>query len=263
MGLTIQYTLKAKGGPARALRLVHALRQFAATLPFQELGEVVDLSGSDCDADRRAAADPHHWLLLQAGESILVPPAERTRHRPQMQESCRVAPLRVIGFSAWAGEGCEEANFGLCRFPATFTASDGRERPTGLAAWHWSSFCKTQYASDPRLGGVVHFLRCHLSVIAVLDEARRLGCLTEVDDDGGFWQERKVASLAEQVGRSNEWVAALTGSLNDAAGSGVTAPITEYPNFERLEHAGQQQSPEAKLLGRLIQQVTPTREGGA
>ena len=40
---------------------------------------------------------------------------------------------------------------------------------TKLKGWRWHSFCKTQYASDPRCGGVENFLRCHLCVVKLLD----------------------------------------------------------------------------------------------
>jgi hypothetical protein len=56
--------------------------------------------------------------------------------------------------------------------------------------WSWRSFCKTQYASNPQLGGVQGFLRCHLSVIRLLDAAQELGILGEVNDEGGYWERR-------------------------------------------------------------------------
>ena len=47
------------------------------------------------------------WLLIQAGQYVNDP----------RDEGYRVAPTHVIAFSTWPGQGCEEANFGLCRYP--------------------------------------------------------------------------------------------------------------------------------------------------
>jgi len=52
-------------------------------------------------------------------------------------------------------------------------------------------------------------------------------------------------------------IAAFAGKLRDAFGDGVQSPITEFKNYEQLEHAGQSTlSPETDKLIRLIKQVT-------
>jgi hypothetical protein len=53
MGLTIHYSLKARGSDAQARKLIQALHQTAQDLPFKELGEIVDLSGDRCDFNKR------------------------------------------------------------------------------------------------------------------------------------------------------------------------------------------------------------------
>ncbi|KKL23506.1 hypothetical protein LCGC14_2424670, partial [marine sediment metagenome] len=63
-----------------------------------------------------------------------------------------VRPTHLIAFRAWPGEGCEEANFGLCIYPKTIEIDDhstGRKRRirTGLSGWCWSSFCKFRHDS--------------------------------------------------------------------------------------------------------------------
>ena len=45
---------------------------------------------------------------------------------------------------------------------------------TRLAGWRYGTFCKTQYASEPDCGGVPNFIRCHLSVIHLLDRIGQL-----------------------------------------------------------------------------------------
>ena len=207
MGLTIHYNLKADGN---ALALVTKLHRRAMDLPFTEVTNIIELIGDECDHNKCAQDDPHRWLLIQAG-------------------LFDVAPTHVIAFSAWPGEGCEEANFGLCRYPKGSDPLD----------WSWSSFCKTQYASSPECGGIKHFLRCHLTIIKLLDHAKSLGILDSVSDEGDFWENRNIRALAESVGEWNEMIAKFAGELKDQLGSkNVEAEITKFPNFEHLEADG-------------------------
>lgn len=54
--------------------------------------------------------------------------------------------------------------------PSDKTFHEKRKIKTGLGSgWRHSSFCKTQYASDPECGGVPNFLKCHISLITLLD----------------------------------------------------------------------------------------------
>jgi hypothetical protein len=150
----------------------------------------------------------------------------------------------VIAFSTWPGEGCEPANFGLCRYPAQATVPDLKQPEqtrtvrTHLGGWRWGSFCKTQYASNPEAGGVPNFLRCHLSVIALLDYARTLGILSSVSDEGGFWEKRDAQALAQTVGTWNELIAGVVGQLKDRLGAEFVAEIAKFPDFEHLEAKG-------------------------
>ena len=253
MGLTIHYKLKAKGTAASARKLVTALHQAAHDLPFKEVGTLVDVSGDECDFDRRGSDDPLRWLLIQAQGSVSL------SHLPGESEysSRRVAPTRLIAFTAWPGEGCEESNFGLCQYPAEINDPRHGKLKTKLTGWQYRSFVKTQYSSDPRCGGAQNFLRCHLTVIAMLDKAKQLGCLDSVSDEGGFWERRDVAALVNEIGSWNQMIAAFGGKLKDVLGDGVEMPIAEFPNFESLELAGQSQlPPEIEQLARLIKSVS-------
>ena len=142
MGLTIHYRLHADTTSAdEARRLVEQLRAKALALPFQEVGELTDLGGDQADPDKLDRDDPNRWLLIQAGEYV-----ERGgRQYP-------VTPDRLIAFSAWPGEGCEEANFGLALYPKTIEVG-GRRVRTGLSGWSWSSFCKNAVRLEPGLRG--------------------------------------------------------------------------------------------------------------
>ena len=265
MGLTIHYSLKARGGDAQARKLIHALHQTAQDLPFKELGPVVELSGDQCDFNKRDKDDPLRWLLIQAGESVEIAPQDRAMRGKGWHSYQRVQPLRIIGFKAWPGEGCEASNFGLCKFPAVVETEGGSVK-TKLSGWRWSSFCKTQYSSDPNCGGVPNFLQCHLTVIAMLDKAKELGCLAEVNDEGDFWQKRDIKGLVQEIGSWNEMLAAFGGNLKDLLGDGplgVQSAITQYQNFEHLEAAGQNKLPPGyqklfKLIGRVSWEVSAT-----
>jgi hypothetical protein len=199
-------------------------------LPFKDVGEILDLAGPACDYEQREKGDPDRWLLIQARQLILRDDYEHN-----------VAPTRLIAFSTWPGEGSEPANFGLCRYPRTVQGHAGTRVKTGLpSGWQWGSFCKTQYASNPDLGGIESFLRCHLSVIRLLDHARDLGILGEVSDEGGYWNGRSIQVLVEEVGHWNAMIAALIGGMKDLLGGDdvVRAEITKFPNYEHLEAEG-------------------------
>jgi hypothetical protein len=52
MGLTIHYSLKARGSYARTRKLIHAPHQTAKDLPTKELGQIVNLCGDQCDFNK-------------------------------------------------------------------------------------------------------------------------------------------------------------------------------------------------------------------
>ena len=239
MGLTIHYSLQSRTRSRRQVaEQISALRQQALDLPFAEVGELIERSGPETNFENCAQEDPARWLLIQAGEYVETPAPGRGQYH------YNVPPSHLIAFSTSPGEGCEQANFGLCRFPARLEVDDP-QRPdqrrtirTKLSGWRWSSFCKTQYASNPECGGIEHFLRCHLLVIRMLENARELSLLEGVSDEGEFWEKRDAEALGRSVGDWNSMVAGWTGRLKDAFGEKVLADILQFPNFEHLEAKG-------------------------
>jgi hypothetical protein len=155
-----------------------------------------------------------------------------------------------------------------------------RQVPTKLEGWRWRSCCKTQYASNPEYGGLANFLRCHISVITLLDRMARLpGLKVVVDDEGHYgagtraddWDEARAAgrrptyrrhrgryspvALARTVGEWNEMMSGFAGALGDVLASrGVegTAAIKDFPNFEQLEFRGRQR----RCLAPFLQAMT-------
>jgi hypothetical protein len=224
MGLTIHYGLTADlTKPMKIRQLVEAIRQFALDLPFESVSEIFEFSGDDPYPED----DTARWLRIQS-----------EAHVGANGWHYRVPPKHAFAFSTWPGKGCEAANFGFCKFPA-YISVEGKRIATRLKGWAWSSFCKTQYASDPRCGGVQHFLRCHLGVIKILDfvKATKLAQV-EVSDEGGYWEQRDVKALVQQVGEWNEFIAGFTHELREAIGPELESAITNFPNFEHLEAKG-------------------------
>ena len=101
----------------------------------------------------------------------------------------------------------------------------------------------------------------------MLDRAKALSCLDTVSDEGGFWEKRNLPELVREIGSWNEMIAAFGGKLKDLVGDcalQVESPITEYPNFERLEAAGQEKLPPGyKELARLIARVGAIQRQGS
>ena len=243
MGLTIHYTMKSKLTKLGDIRaLVKTIRQFALDLPFAEVEDVVDFQGKDVDFED--PDDPDRWLKVQSGQYV---------EDDGGRISCRVEPLHIVAFATSPGEGCEPANFGLCRYPASIlTPRSQRRLRTNLSGWRWSSFCKTQYASDPACGGVGNFLRCHLLVVKLLDFIQRTGLVeVEVSDEGGYWDKRDLGELAKEVGRWNEFIAAFASQVKDAAeqaGLVGESAIAGFANFEHLEARGMRHLKDLGLL---------------
>jgi hypothetical protein len=237
MGLTIHYSLRSSTrSPKKARELLARLRGRALDVPFERVDDIIELSGPECNYEQYDREHPSRWLLIQAGAFVDDP-----RNKGY---SYGVSPTHIIAFSTWPGNGCEEANFGLCRYPATIEVDNPVRRGqrqkirTRRGGWRWGSFCKTQYASNPEVGGIQNFLRCHLSVVRMLDHAKELGILQSVSDEGDYWEKRDIEALAREVGHWNEMVAAFAGQMKDIVGDELISAIAAYPDFEHLEAAG-------------------------
>ena len=231
MGLTIHYDLRANARSRnKARQLVDDLRSKALDLPFQEVDEVVEFIGEEANFRTVDQDDPHRWLLIQSRRHINVGNRYFT-----------VSPTWLIAFSAYPGNGCEDANFGLAKYPATIQVEIDRTPTTirtGLSGWSWSSCCKTEYASNPDCGGLENFLRCHLAVVKLLDYSKELNLLKEVSDEGDYFTKRDLKSLADEVGRWNTLIAGFAGRMKDAFGESFESEIAKFPTFERLEAKG-------------------------
>jgi len=238
MGLTIHYTLTSDvKRPEDAVALLEKLRLRAADLPFKLVGDVIELHGTPAyDPDHLDRSDALTWLKIQACQ-----PQKLERDGEEVWTS--ITPNDLIAFPLFPGDGCEMANFGLCRYPETFL-DKARLRPSDGDGWRWSSFCKTQYASNPDSGGLPNFLRCHQGLVTLLDYAAEIGLLASVEDESGYWKHRDEAALVKEIERWNRMMAGFVGAMKDkltkpgGPARSVQAEITKFPNYEHLEAKG-------------------------
>ncbi len=164
-----------------------------------------------------------------------------------------------------------------------------RKVKTRLCGWRYSTFCKTQYASDPKCGGIPNFIRCHLSVIHLLDRIKELPTMkVTVDDEGKYgpsyytdepyakkrvhtWHDGQydVKALVKEVGEWNEMIATAFGAMKDTLQATrsplhLDAPITSFPDFEQLEFRGQQNhkylAPFLQAMKQMADQQRETQE---
>jgi hypothetical protein len=291
MGLTVHYVIESETSDRdEALRLVRRMRSLAMDLPFARVGEIAELSGERADHNHPAykrggeLAD-YVWMAIQVTQytkAVGDPPLVAT-----------VAPLELIGFEIRPGAGCESANFGLCRYPARIvreSAERGREAiDTEIGGtWRWSTFCKTQYASDPKLGGMANFLRCHISLVTLVDRiGERLGLRVVCHDEGGFGSREdseaeefsadvfkrvykpghyNPAQLAAKVVQLNQWHAAFAGAIGDAmrsAGMQTQSAIGQFSNFEHLEFRGREKTGNLDAFLAALLKIIEKRGEGA
>ncbi|MCL5056733.1 MAG: hypothetical protein M1130_01790 [Actinobacteria bacterium] len=175
-------------------------------MPVEEVSpRVLHFVGKMANHRSHEGKDEHTWALIQATAYVQVG-----------NISIGVPPKEVYFFSVWPGEECEEANFGLAKYPATITYG-GRKIPTGLGgAWRWRSFCKTQYASNV---SAEHFLKCHASVCSLLKEAEKIGILKKVNDEGHFWDHWDYEALVREVAEWNSMIGDVIQKLESVFGS--------------------------------------------
>ena len=142
------------------------------------------------------------------------------------------------------GEGCQLLALSLCKYPRQWRCQHGRlsirwYETKITREWQFSWFCKTQFAGKH---GPAHFIRCHKSVISLLDFCRKAGLDVTVNDEAGYWLKRDEAELLQVLRRNEALLAAFGGLLKDIAASQpdrtIQSPIFDYANFEHLEHEG-------------------------
>jgi hypothetical protein len=251
MGLTVHYDWKVKSDVARARRMIATFHATALKLPFDEVTEIYEQD----PPEGRSVFVPYEHPFRQ-GDLYLS-----RRRGDGDEEVVHVPGLHALFFNVHV-EGAETASIGLASHPPVvlhredvvernkdgsergrvFGKGDAIEFPTRRRGYYsWHSFCKTQYAGNPQLGGEMNFLKAHLSLIELLDQIQAAGLKVRVRDDSRYARHRDVNRLLDSLRRWDAIVAGFVGNLGDALGgtSGtLIAPIKERPDFEHLEAKG-------------------------
>jgi hypothetical protein len=177
MGITIHYQWQLKQGTVKQVQeLVNHLRNLALELQFVQVDNLVVLKGTESAFKKPSISDPNYWLKMRAIAPQLM--VFLTEELPNI--TC------LIGFNTLPTLGCETASFGL--------ATDSINLDSN---WCWYAFCKTQYANHPDWGGIDNFIKGHLGIITILDEAERLGINCQVCDESGYHNSRNLKDLKD------------------------------------------------------------------
>jgi hypothetical protein len=251
MGLTVYYDWKTKTDLPSARRLIAQFRALALRLPFDEVSEILEQD----PPDGKSAIRQYDHSFRQGG--LYLP---RTRADGE-QETVHVPALHALFFYVHV-QGAESAPIGLASHPPVVVHredviernKDGSEcgrllgqgdpvefptRRRGYYSWH--SFCKTQYAGNPKLGGEANFLKAHLSLVELLDQIQATGVNVRIRDDSRYAKHRDVDRLLRSLRKWDAIVANFVGNVGDALGDkagSLSAPIKERPDFEHLEAKG-------------------------
>jgi len=236
MGLSLGYEIRAAVSSDQARELVEQMRKVALSLPFQEVGDLVEWRPEE------TADDPETTRFMQImgnqyGRKLLPGGEERWIDIP---------PRHVVMFNIAPADGSETAAFGLAAHPPVIEVEqDGQTHfiETDLAGqYSWTQVCKTQYAGLQQYGGWENFRTAHVSLVKLLDFIATLPAVLQVSDDSGYWTHRDEEQLRQQLASWNGLVAAFAGQLKDQLGTnpetGVQSPILTAPDFEHLEAKG-------------------------
>ena len=230
MGLHICYDLSLPGSTTddSALALLERLRAYALTLDVEVVTELLEISGRELSPK---AVRPE-GLTLQRLLYVIANGAreERDGVADEIADGDRLA---AAAFLFHPGDRSESAMFGVVR-PLLTERPVGAERPDEWRQWVWHYCCKTQYAS---VISDEHLVRCHLSVVHMLEEAQRIGFTVTVRDETFYWDTRSTDRLLVEVHNMNRVVARFAGTMHDALSPGgkVDGAIFAHPDFERLE----------------------------
>jgi hypothetical protein len=251
MGLTIYYDWKTKIDAPRARRVIAKFRAMAQKLPFDKVSDIYEQDPPE--------GKPLYRLYdhsYREGNLYLA-----RRRADGEEETVRMPALHALFFSVYV-KGAETAMIGLashppvvihredviehnkdgCRESRHIGAGDAIEFPTRRRGYYsWHSFCKTQYAANPKLGGEANFLKAHLSLTELLDQIAASGVKVRIRDDSRYAKHRNVNRLLSSLREWDAIVANIAGGLADAlqsTGGKVVAPIKDRPDFEHLEAKG-------------------------
>ena len=179
-----------------ARRMIARFRVIAQKLPFDKVSDIYEQMPPD-----------GHWTFTRYDSSFRQGDLYLSRKRADGHKECvRIPALHAMFFSVHV-RGAETASIGLASHPPVVLhrediirrSADGEEsgreisqgdaiefptRRRGYYSWH--SFCKTQYAGNPRFGGETNFLKAHLSLIELLDLIKTARLEVRIRDDSRY-----------------------------------------------------------------------------
>jgi hypothetical protein len=231
--------------------MIAKFRAIALKLPFDDVSEIHEQD----PPDGKFAFRPYDKDFSLGGLCL------SRRRADGEEETVYVPALHELFFSVRV-QGAESATIGLASHPPVvlhrediiqrnkdgsecgrlFGQGDPIEYPTRRRGYYsWHSFCKTQYAGNPKLGGEANFLKAHLSLIELLDQIHAAGVKVRIRDDSRYAKHRNVDRLLNSLRDWDAIVANIVGNIGDAIGDqsgALIAPIKERPDFEHLEAKG-------------------------
>jgi hypothetical protein len=224
VGLTLYYELSVPRDTAmtEVVECLRRLHQVAATLPFDAVSSLtITTAGRTLGESMDSNGGMGNWFRYSAHCRL-------QGYTNREDDSEDLVP-DAVGFAVMPGDESESATFGLAWVPPENDEGGVlRDQPY---IWHWHSWCKTQYASNL---GDDHFVRCHTSLVALLDKARDFGFDVVVRDEGHYWETRDTDVLLAEVRKMNELIAGFAGAVHDS-GLRIESPIFQHPEFEVLE----------------------------
>lgn len=230
MGLHLCYELALpRETPAMvAAERVGLLHEAAARLPFDTVSAHVRVTAGEALGDVNLF-DCSLEDFFRLGARVRLNPANTDTG----ERADRLAD--GVGFAVHPGRYCEGATFGLAWVPPE--DEEGNHLHAEPCVWHWHACCKTQYAS---VVSDEHLIHCHTTLVALLEEAIRLGFEVTVRDETHYWETRDPARLVAEVQEMNRIVARIAGALHDAVGekARTEGAIFKHPEFEVLESMG-------------------------
>ena len=193
MGLSIHYQLRFKGTPAGARKVLNRLGEVASEIGFAEVQDgvsFVDYKTGFNDADKHTPLntdgeidEAYRWAKIEGRpcspymeeweteEMYDIRLAEWDRNHPYKLHSGYVKKL-------WFGDGCETTNLALVR------CRQGQ-------VWNGQGFTKTQCAEN--------FVKVHTAVCAFLHAGEKMGVISNVSDDGDYYQTGDVTKLLDNL----------------------------------------------------------------
>ena len=227
MGLHLCYELALpRETPASAVaERVRVLHEAATRLPLAKISALVRVTDGEPLGDVNLFDCTLEDFFRLGARSRLDPIDQHTGKRVDRLPD-------VVGFAVHPGRYCEGATFGLAWVPPE--NEDGDPLRGEPYVWHWHTCCKTQYAS---VVSDEHLIHCHSTLVALLEEAIRLGFDVTVRDETHYWETRDTNVLLAEVREMNRIVAQFAGALHDAVGdrARTEGAIFDHPEFERLE----------------------------